>query len=301
MKKVMLILFVMLALIGCTNIREKESDKEVTEAEILTIIAPTGAPALSLVNYVDEVGDADITTVSGADNLQAAFGSGSQDVILAPINLGVKLIQNAAEEYCLLGVVTWGNLYLVENESIEEGKVVFFGESAVPGKVIHSLDLNLEGEVVWVEAVSDVTPLLLSKEAKYGILAEPALTAALAKAKEAGVTLTVVADIQQLYNEKFGTKGYTQAALFVKKDVLESKKSEIDTLLSSMSSISTADMSKIEGRESFYGVPSAAIAEKAFERMNIHYTDAEECTEEIGTFLKLFGIEEFESVLAGYE
>ena len=75
MKKVMLILFVMLALIGCTNIREKESDKEVTEAEILTIIAPTGAPALSLVNYVDEVGDADITTVSGADNLQAAFGS----------------------------------------------------------------------------------------------------------------------------------------------------------------------------------------------------------------------------------
>ena len=49
----------------------------------VSIICPSGTPALGLANYYDSVDGASFEIVNGADPLVAAFGTKSHDVIVA--------------------------------------------------------------------------------------------------------------------------------------------------------------------------------------------------------------------------
>ena len=298
MKKLLLVFVLLLSVFGCTP---KEEVKP-AEPQALKIIAPTGAPALSLINYVEKFGSDTVSTSQGADALQAALVNKAHeyDAIIAPVNLGVKLASSGNSDYKLLGVVTWGNLYLVRNDDLAESdkEVAFFGESAVPGKVVGALDLSFTQPVKWYAAVGDVSAALLAGDASYGLLAEPVLTATLAKASSSNISLSVTDDLQKLFAEKYGTDGYPQAALFVSPEALENKKIDVEELVSLISALKAEDVDKITGQESFYGIPSAAVVKKAFNGMNVRYTKAADCTKDLAAFLKLFGIQDFEGVIA---
>ncbi len=299
MKKILLVFVLLLSVFGCAA---KPEPVVPAEPQALKVIAPTGAPALSLINYVEKFGQETITTTQGADALQAALINAEHefDVIIAPVNLGVKLATAGKSDYKLLGVVTWGNLYLVRNDDLidSDKEVAFFGESAVPGKVVGSLDFDFTQEIKWYSAVSDVSAALLAGDASYALLAEPVLTATLANGKKNNLNLSVVADLQQMFNEKYGTNGYPQAAVFVTAEALSEKKVDVEELVKLLSGLTSSDVAKINGNESFYGVPSAAVVEKAFDGMNVKFTKASECTNELAAFLKLFGISDFASVVA---
>jgi NitT/TauT family transport system substrate-binding protein len=47
-----------------------------------------------------------------------------------------------------------------------------------------------------------------------------------------------------------------------------------------------------------FGVPSAEIIGKCWSRMNIHVTDASECSNEVAEFLKVFGVESIDGEIA---
>ncbi len=295
MKKFIVILLTSLFILaGCTA----KPDPEIKPVKVM---APAGAPALSLINYVKDRGTDYVTVSQGADALQAELLNPNSefDAIVAPINLGATLITKKGAEWSLAGVVTWGNLYLVCNEALKDSDkdVALFGESAVPGKVVGALDLKFTQNVKWYSAVSEASAALLSGDASYALLAEPVLTATLAKAKQNSLTVTVVSDLQEEFNKKYGTSGYPQAALFVSNKALKEKKGDIDELIRVISSLQAADVKTIEGNESFYGVPSAAVVEKAFSGMNVRYQAAKDCEKEIGAFLKLFGITDFTNII----
>jgi hypothetical protein len=102
----------------------------------VSIICPSGTPALGLANYYDSVDGASFEIVNGSDQLVAAFGTKSHDVIVAPVNLGAKFY-NTNENYVLAKTFVWGNLFLASKaeltsfEDINNKKLVVFGKKTV--------------------------------------------------------------------------------------------------------------------------------------------------------------------------
>lgn len=225
MKKLLLTLLVLLSLftfVAC----KKENEEE--QLEKISVIMPTGTPALALANYTKEARDkeeADVSLVAGADLLKSAFINKDKDIIVAPVNLGAMMYNNY-EAYVLYKTFVWGNLYLAsKNEltsinDLNEKTLVVFGQNSTPDIVVKAIlqsytELNVTIE--YVDDVATANTMLASGKAEYIISAEPALTKIKAK-----LGLNVI-DLQEEWKKISGSESYPQAAIFVLKDKLENK------------------------------------------------------------------------------
>ncbi len=295
MKKIVFLLIVVgLVLTGCS------SSKKVDE---LKIIAPSGAPALSLIELYQDINkEGEVKIVEGSDLLSSELikKDSQYDVIIAPINLGCQLISKKQTDYKLAGVITWGNLYIVENEKIKDNQLSAFGEQAVPGKIFNLIKDTYsaikDSKVTYYNAISDVQAQLLAGKCQYALMAEPAATATIAKGKENNVNLKIIASLQELYQEKMNSaqSGYPQAAVFVK-----NKEDTKDFLTKISSPIQTDNIEKLveDIGPQVLGVPNGKIAAKTWKNQNIHYQDASLVKEDIQSLLKEFKIEYDDSLL----
>lgn len=273
--------------------------------EEVNILAPTGAPALGILGAFGNENVANVETVSGSDVLQSelAKADSEYDIIVAPSNLGMSLAAKGADDYELAAVITWGNLYLVAEDDDalnKEGELAAFGEAAVPQLVLqNAIDLDsITPTVTYYNAVSDAQAQLLSGKASVALLAEPAVTATIAKGRESGKELKVIADLQQLYAEKNGTQadaGYPQASIFVKKGEsaqLSSVLDAIETFVNETSGDEAALRAQIEtAGVDVLGVPSADVAVNSWDRQNIRYVSAQDARSDLAQFAEIFGIE----------
>ncbi len=300
MKKIITLLLMMsFVLAGCSS-----NTKKADEMKVLT---PNGAPALSLLGvYEDIQKNGEVKIVEGSDLLSSEFvkKESEYDAIIAPINLGCQLIAKGKTDYKLAGVLTWGNLYLIQNKDVNNNELAAFGQQAVPGKIFSlvkdSSQAMKDAKVTYYNAVSDVQAQVLAGKVQYALMAEPAATATIAKAKQTGTTLKIVTSLQELYQKKMNSKeaGYPQAAIFVKnKDDVKDLLDKIDTFTNGkndeQSLIKLIDQI---GAETF-GVPSSAIAAKTWTNQNIHYKDASTIKEDIQSILKQFKIEYSDEML----
>lgn len=275
------------------------------EADPIKVLTPLGAPSLSMLGLYGE-DKVTLETVDGSDTLQAELAKtdGEYDVIVAPINLGAKLITNGKSGYTLSHVVTWGNLYIVGTEEsvLQDTNSVFaaFGEKAVPQIVLNSsMDMsNVKAKVQYFNSVNDVQAQLMTGKAAAGLMAEPAATATIAKAKEKGIDLKIITDLQEAYKTKNGlaSTGYPQAALFVKKGSEDKVAGYIETASKFANETAVSDTAQISKQIDIatvekLGIPSAEIAVKTWERQNIHIKKASDVKADIETFLKQFKIE----------
>lgn len=284
LRKVILIAAAVL-LCGCT-----QKPKEATPVSVLV---PQGAPALAALELFDQEA-VTVTTVSGSDPLSAelAKNDSGYDIVIAPLNLGAKLIEKGNTPFRLAAIITWGNLYIVGEDSYQNGEAfAAFGETAVPGKILtHYADVE---NVTYFNSVQDVQAQLLSGKVKAGLLAEPAVTATIAKAKEKGKAFTVLKDLQEASSED-GQKGYPQAAIFVKSGSEDAAQETLDTI-SAFLAKGTSDEERIKaliekaGTDNL-GIPSAETAIASWERQNLKYVNADEVQNDIAAFLELFNI-----------
>ena len=272
------------------------------ESEAITVMTPMGATALSMLGLYDDE-KVTIDTVDGSDALSAQLHKkDGYDVIVAPINLGAKLISTGKTEYVLHSIVTWGNLYIVGTDEAaltQEGNFAAFGEGAVPQKVLTSaFDMeNMVPTITYYNSVNDVQAQLLTGKAKIGMLAEPAATATIAKAKEKNIELKVLKDLQKEYSGKLNleSEGYPQAAVFVRKDSLEKSEAYLEkaatfvneTAVKKEEAINTAVEAATTEK---LGVPSSEIAVKTWKRQNIHFVKANTVKKDIDTYLEQFKI-----------
>lgn len=301
MKKILLMLMMVgVILTGCST------SKSADEMKILT---PNGAPALSLVGvYEDVTKNGKINIVEGSDLVSSELmkADSEYDAIVAPINLGCQLLAKGKTDYKLAGVLTWGNLYLVENEGVQNNELAAFGEQAVPGMIFKlvkdSNDVMKNAKVTYYNAVSDVQAQVLAGKVQYALMAEPAATATIAKAKQNGKTIKNIASLQELYLKQTNSKqaGYPQAAIFVK------NKEDVKELLVKLDEFTNKEAVKEDnnieklvnkiGAETF-GVPNAAIAAKTWKNQNIHYQEATAVKDDIQSILKTFHIEYSDDML----
>lgn len=272
-----------------------------TKEEPIKVLMPMGATSLSMLGLY---GDDQVTldTVDGSDVISAELSkeNSEYDMIVAPINMGVTLMSKNKTEYTLSHVVTWGNLFLVgtsEQALQEDGVFAAFGEKAVPQKVLtSSLDLStIKPELTYFNSVNEVQAQLLSGKANVGLMAEPAATATIAKAKEQGIELRVIMDLQNEYKVKnnMESDGYPQAALFVKKGSEDKVKQYIETAMEFANTTAVKDTAKIKEKIEIatvenLGIPNAEIAVKTWKGQNIHITKATEASKDIEAFMAQF-------------
>ena len=301
MKKIFSILLISL-LVACSA--------KPLEWESLSILSPKGAPAISLVPLIQENKDS-IEFVDGTDVLSAELIKGEKDMIIAPVNLGAALSKKDSNPYRLYGIVTWGNLYLVSNADaalVESEPIAIFGEQAVPGLVFNSLKDQLGQTFVSTafNAVTDVQGQLLSKSFNIGLMAEPLVTATIAKAKtlETPLNLSVYKDLQVLWQEKTGFENYPQAAIYIKADISDEKLKQVEARLELMMAYNIElnnnptilETDITEELATTLGVPSSKILTQAWDRMNVNVVKAEENKEAIEAFLELFKLNGLENL-----
>ena len=299
MKKFIILVLMLLCLVACGE----KQEEPVEEVASYTIVTPSGAPALALLDYVDDE-NVTIDVVDGSDVLQAEFTNGNVDIIIAPINLGAKLA-SVTGNYKLAAVITWGNLHLVSTLPLEEAvnyPVAAFGEQAVPGKVLNYLSDELGGfEFEWFGAVNEASSALMSGQYKSAVLAEPVLTMARAKG---GEEYNEIIDIQEVYKQKTGYDTYPQAAIFVNVKTTENSNmlntflDSIETSITTYNNDKDALSQKIEETAmGKIGFANAELIKGAYSRMALNYKAATSCKNEINAFLKIFGMELDESII----
>ena len=294
-KKIILILCALLTLVACKPATiDEESVSE------FSIISPSGAPALALLDFVDN-DNITYEIVDGSDVLAAEFASGEKDFIIAPVNLGVNLINNGAE-YTMVSVLTWGNLYLVgTSEHLNVATVAAFGEAAVPGRVLGVLSEVFAGvNIEYFNSVQEVSAALLADQYEAAVLAEPYLTMTRNQwSQNHENELYEIYDIQDLYAQETGVSSYPQAALFVRNDLLSDDVNNVMEFASSMqrsianyNEDSNALSTRIDSVDlSALGFANADLIKDAYSRMALDFVFAYDCLDELEEFLALFDIE----------
>lgn len=312
MKKLLTLIAAATLLTSCGKVTSSsvESAKEY-DRNALSIVAPTGAPALAFYNYV---GNSKFETTDAPATLPALLAAGSKDVVVAPTNAGVKAIKDNNAPYQIAATITFGNFYIVslnndDNKTMDENDtILLFQKNNVPDKIFHYVygdQLNTAIHYVAdnsVAAQSVITGKYSDPDTaveyvpNYVMVAEPALTNVLSK-KE---TASVYANVQEKYKEKSNGLDLFQASVFVNKNVdkevgklfLDSLKKDIEEAITEPSKLS-AGMNKDSDPAKFFGV-APQMAENVLKKnngMGLGFKGAKENKAAIETFLKLFNIE----------
>lgn len=252
MKKALLFIPIVSLLASCggdTNPSLRQTD--------LKILSPTGAPAVSMYNFVNGLE----TVLKPAVDLIPEFKKNNYDIIIAPAKGGLTQLvkQNAA--YQMAAVVTFGNFALVstgkdDNNTLDAGdKVLIFQPNDVPGSVFNYLYGDLGLDVYEVEDVSltagplntgSITIDEQTIELDYVFSAYP-LISNLKK------TSQVVEKASASFNTKTGGKRIIQAAVFINKNLSAQKADDFLQLLQQDISAAVTDPNNIVTTFNLYG------------------------------------------------
>ena len=201
MKKV-IVLFVALALLagifaGCAK-------------EEIVCYVPDGAPSLAVAKIIADgkIGDTKVTThITTGEDVVAKCASGEADMAILPSNAAVKICSQRSD-YRMFSVNVYGLLYVVGTRQVSSltelcnNTVYSIGLANTPEYVMKKiLDVNNVSYDNTFNYVSDGTTavqLILSGQAEFALLGEPAVTNLIQKAAEKNKTVYRLFDLQQL-------------------------------------------------------------------------------------------------------
>ena len=315
MKKLLTLIIAtfMLSACGSTNSSEgSKSSAPTYDRSSLSVITPTGAPALAFYRYSKNTNFE--TNSDPSTGILPLMVGGKKDVVVLPTNAGIQAIVNKKADYQIAATITFGNFYLLSmgndtnNQLDAEDTILLFQKGNVPDKIFHYVyGDTYDQNVHYVAAVSDaaaaanagffadaesgkrVTP-------NYILLAQPVLTTVLSKNN----AFSVYADLQQKYQEKSNGLALYQASIFIKKTVnkdtanlfLDSLKEDIETVIKTPEEFTTT-LGSLDNANTIYGIaPQVATnVTKNNNGMGLGFKMAKENKSAVENFLKLFNIE----------
>ena len=313
MKKYLSLIAVAPALTACNTNNSNQGGTEFDRTS-LSIITPTGAPALAFYKYSNSLNFE--TNSNPAEGIIPQMVTGKKDVVVLPTNAGMQAIINKKAEYTIAATITFGNFYLIsmnndENNTLDANdKILLFQKGNVPDKVFHYVYGNdFDANVHYVSAVSDAAAAVnagffadaetgTNIVPNYVMLAQPVLTTVLNKNADKGYA--VYADMQAKYQEKSEGKALFQASVFIKKTVdrkvatsfLDSLKADIDAAIKT-SEVIEESLKDAQDAQTVYGIAPAmaTTVTKNNNGMGLGFQRAINNKTAIETFLKLFNIE----------
>lgn len=267
-----------------------------TSEQIITMIVPAGSPELAQL-YMQNQNRYHVDIVQGADPLVAAFASGSHDVIFAPTNLGAKMY-NADPSYVLLGVVVWGNLYLVSESdltNLENKEIIVFGQNQTSDIILRHvlLEQNITAQFTYVDSVATATSLFLADPSKIVLTAEPSFS----KIQSLTDHLRWIS-LQEVYGNLHGTDSYPQAGVFVKRELDQHSRVQIeDDLKESVERVTEQPGLAVILATQLESTMDVSILENAIYNSNLMYQSANLAKDEIVLYFEM--IMDFNSNLIG--
>ena len=310
MKKFISILTLAVALTGCNN--SHTVPLQPYDRSKLSVICPTGAPALAFYNY-SKLSNFE-TNSDPQTGILPQMIAGQKDIVVLPTNAGMQAILNRGANYQIAATITFGNFYLLSmgndenNELDANDKILLFQKGNVPDKIFHYVyGDTYDANTYYVSAVSDAAAAanagsFVDAESgdrlvpNYVLLAQPVLQTVLKN----NTTYSVYANMQEKYKEKSNNLPLFQASIFVNKNTdsepvrsfLHSLKVDINNALKNGDLISEALADSTEIK-TMYGIqPSVAAAiTKNGNGMGLGFASAKENKEAVENFLKLFNIE----------
>lgn len=235
------------------------------EREEWQVYMPDGAPALALAlpMYEDKDGDGwEYNVVSATKIPTYVTGNAPEaELCVLPVNLAAKLL-GTGSTYRLAGVVTHGNFYLLSKENVQytrENAAELIGKTVgvvqlnnVPGLTLKAALAALEipyNDLSDGGAVSE-NAVNLKAVSPSGLVGADVYMAPSpeADANSKKNDLQFVGSLQQLYSGD-ETKGYPQAVIVVKNELLEKDEARVRELLGKIQSgaswIKTTDASTV--------------------------------------------------------
>lgn len=265
MKKISYLFMIFLSLILFVSCGKKSSPK-------YSVLSPSGAPALAASSFGNKYA---LSTGAQPTDLQVSFACGDYDIIAAPINLGIKLYNASKSSYKLLGVATWGNIYVASQSPIESindfDTIEAFGNGSINQLICDYVFDNKTINYSYNTTVETSTQLLLDN--KVYLVAEPQLSLAI----NSSTTEIYYLSVQELYEEKTGLDSYPQAGIFVKSSLEEEDINEIRNDITSYLS----DKNRIISRAIKNKLLDKSIAEEAFNRSNIKFVKSSDAKNDI--------------------
>lgn len=258
--------------------------------ELLTIMTPSGSPALAQI-FVQDSGDYDVDIIIGPDPLAAAFVSGSHDFIFAPTNLGAKLYTTGVE-YKFLAAVTFGNYYLVSNQegdftidSLEGKEIVVFGQNATSDIILRYIlqENDISATLTYVDSVATANSTYIADDSKIIMTAEPSLSVL-----SDNVPGFKIIDLQNEYNLITDKSGYPQAGVFGKTTLTDRQINRfLDDLEDSINKVNQdTDEAVAKAIEFEYGF-STTVLQSAIPNCHLEYISALDVKDDLEEY---FGI-----------
>lgn len=289
------------------------------EEVTLNFILPSGSPAVSAAKLISEHAEIEgvkinYQVVNGPDQLAPSLIKDSAQLAVVPANIASNVynrIGDAGDNIKLLSVNVHGALYIVGKEdltSLEDlkGEVLYsIGQTGTPAITLKYIlqesnidfvesDEVVEGKVAikYVAGAPDVLPLLKQQNStvKYALLAEPAVTQAIADGK-----LKVAFDLQKEWKKITNATydGIPQAVFVAKQSVVEKYPKLIAKVLEIMEEntqwlANTDNASKaVTAINTILGQNSTVINEGIITRSSIRVVRAEQAKESL---MHYFGI-----------
>ena len=291
----MIILLITLLLCGCTS----EKQEEATDNK-LSIVSPSGAPALAFYNSLDE----NFETLDASIIKTMVVSEDKPDIAVLPTNVAVALL-NKGIDYSLAATITFGNFYIVSTNKDEDNvmdntdKITLFQQGGIPDLVFKSIYKDIDN-INYVNDASDATREIVNPngDSEYVLIAEPAMHIALNKNSNA----YVYADLQEEYIKEYNHEIF-QASIIVSNDLgydntkafLDKINKDIDSLIEDpnllVRSISDNKISDEQAQAMFSNI-DADITSLGYNGVNLGFKLAIDNKEGIDTFLKILGMGE---------
>ena len=224
----------------------------------------------------------------------------------------MKLAEAGKTAYKMLGIVDMGkSLYRWQERHCWRSfhmdkcrvlrRTVCYRKGILPEVYGDALKMD---EVTWYNSTAEASAALIAGAARCCQCWRNRMQLRIAKAKENGVDLAIIGDVQKKYADG---KGFPQAALFVKEEAYNSNKEgdRRTVRLSRHVLRCQRDWMKkqshrplnlpAERRSSVFR--TRRLSAKVWKRLNINVVPASEHVEELKKFGELFGIKDVESAL----
>ncbi len=274
---------------------QKEEAKEETKEtlEELNVIAPAGAPTLSMLNMMEKNKEINGTKVNyqvikATDVLVGKLVSKEADFAIVPSNLALK-VYNKGVPYQFVGNSVWGVLYIVSNEdinSVEElkGKEInMIGKGLTPDIIFrkilkeHSIDPDSDVTLNYVSGSEELAKTYITGKSNLSLMPEPMLTKVLSKREDSKVVLDLQKEWASVTKSDLGIP---QACLIVNVETAKKHPELVQQFIESYKN-SINEYNTNTKEVASYAKPDVTllnpmIAEKVQPRVNIRFESAED-------------------------
>lgn len=286
-----IVLAVLLVLQGCAAEKPAEpaeapvSEAAAYEPMTLRVSSIKGPSAIGMVKLMQDnpvLGEAVLTEyeiAGSADLLVSKILNSETDIAVLPTNVAAMLY-NKGVDYQLIGINTWGVLYLLENgetiaswEDLKGKEVTLFAKGSSPDVVFRYLmsENGLTEEDVDLEYMGshiELSQMMIAGEKKIGLLPEPMVTMAMMKNADVRIAM----NLQDAWKESADME-FPQGCLVARKGLIEERPEVVEAFLDAYGTSSLWVNENLEEAgvlvESFDIGMTAPMAQKAIPMCNI--------------------------------